>query len=585
MDGMKCEIIWKNLYLKTKTGKTILNNVSGKLRPGTFTAILGPSGSGKTTLLNCIAGRISNDLILSGSIKVNGENRNKNTWPKIISYVGQSFPADEKQTVYETLMFVASIKLKDQSEIEDTVRKLLRLLGLEPARDTFLDRLSGGERVRVSLGIELMGNPPIVLLDEPVSGLDSFNAQNILSIGRSIADMGKTVLITIHQPSYKMVKYFDGIILMCSGSPVFDGKIDDCISFFDDCGFKLPENTNPTDFFLDVLAVDPSTDESIKRSYEKTDRIKKKWNDVKPDYESRTRDSITLPRSKRSIFVLMLLLKRVFLDYKRDRPYVLGRAFQRIFIGTIFSLTFLQTGVVGANIFSFRGILSLYSQNELFGVTSPIFNQFHSKKKVISRERKSGFYTGYEAFVSSFIAEFLFTIMLSIPYIIATYYIIGLDSNFGTVIKFVLILIALDAFSVSYGLMISTAAPTIAAAQVMGISINVVFILYSGILGNPDQIPSWLEWLKWLSPLFYIFTALCKNQLSNVNESTSMNQEEDTITGSSALEGFGLNSLNVTANVFVVVGYSALMFVMGSVILHYKTVNNLKLKNTANNDV
>lgn len=580
MEDLRCEIIWKNLCLKTKKGKTILKNVSGRISPGTFAAILGPSGSGKTTLLNCIAGRISNDLILSGSIKVNKCDRDKNIWPNIISYVGQSFPADEKQTVYETLMFVASIKLKDQNKIEDTVNDFIRLLGLELSRNTFLDRLSGGERVRVSLGIELMGNPPVVLLDEPVSGLDSFNAQNILSIGRSIADMGKTVLITIHQPSYKMAQYFDKIILMCSGSPVFDGKIDDCISFFDDCGFKLPENTNPTDFFLDVLAINTSTDETIRESYEKTDQIKKKWNDIKPDHEFETTDRITLHKERRGIFVLMMLLKRVILDYKRDKPYVIGKAFQRIFIGIIFSLTFLQTGVIGANIFSFRGILSLYSQTELFGVTSPIFNQFHSKKMFISRERKSGFYTGYEAYISHLIVEYLSTIFFSIPYIIATYYIIGLDSNFGTAIKFVLILMSLDAFSVAYGLTISTAAPTIEAAQVIGISINVVFILYSGILGNTDEIPSWLEWLKWLSPLFYIFTALCKNQLLNTNGTASESQNANTITGASSLEGFGLNSLNVTANVFVVLGYAVLMSIIGSITLHYKTINNLKLKNT-----
>ena len=136
-----------------------LVDVNGRADPYTMTAILGPSGSGKTTLLNSLAGRIPSDLTLKGEILVNSYPRNMLTWPKIVSYVNQQFFAHEHQTVYETFEFVGNVKFGAKEEIFIKIEELITLLGLDSVRDNYLLNLSGGERMRVSIGIELLGDP------------------------------------------------------------------------------------------------------------------------------------------------------------------------------------------------------------------------------------------------------------------------------------------------------------------------------------------------------------------------------------------------------------------------------------------
>lgn len=582
MNELECEISWNNISLYTEEGKPILKNASGQIRPKTFTAIIGPSGSGKTTLLDTISGRISSELRLVGEIKINGHNRHIETWPKIVSYVGQFFPAYEKQTVRETLIFAATIKLGNSDVALLKVEELMSLLGLEESRDTLLRNLSGGERIRVSLGIEMLGNPPILLLDEPISGLDSFNALNILETARRIADIGKTVLITIHQPSYKMAQYFDKIIIMCEGSPVFEGTMGDCIKFFESCGFKLPENTNPTDFFLDVLAMNTKNETAKRESVERIGKIKKGWSEIKKEPKIGTVQSIVLTEEPSSRFAFQKLYKRGIVNYARNGSYIFGRVFQRVFIGLIFALTFLQLGVLGTSVFSFRGVIILYIQNELFGTSSLILNVFNEEKKIIGRERKSGLYTGFEAYWAKFMVELSYALVYTIPYTISTYYVVGLIPNFGTFMIFLLILLSLDVFAISFGLTIGTVASTTEASQIVGVSLNVFYLMYSGTVGNPQLIPSWLRWLCWVSPVYYAFSALCSNQLGSLSSDSSskINASElcgnFTIEGPQTIDSFGLNSLSIAANVFVVLGYAFLYQVIGAVVLHYKTRNNLR---------
>ncbi|ELA41811.1 uncharacterized protein VICG_01163 [Vittaforma corneae ATCC 50505] len=583
INELECEVTWNNLSLYTKKGKPILKNTSGQIGPKTLTAIIGPSGSGKTTLLDTISGRILSELKLVGEIKINGYNRNIETWPKIVSYVGQFFPAYEKQTVCETLTFVASIKLRNSGLAQLKVEELMSLLGLEESRDTLVKNLSGGERIRVSLGIEMLGNPPVLLLDEPVSGLDSFNALNILETARKIADIGKTVLITIHQPSYKMTQYFDKIIIMCEGSSIFDGPMQDCIKFFENCGFKLPENTNPTDFFLDVLAMDTKNEAAKRESMERIGKIRRGWNEIKVEPKISMVQPIRWTEERSSKFVFQKLYIRGITSYIRNTSYIFGRIFQRVFIGLIFSLTFLQLGVEGTNAFSFRGVIILYIQNELFGTSSPILNVFNEEKKIIDRERKSGLYTGYEAYWAKFAVEFSYALVFTVPYAISTYYIVGLITNFGTFVIFLLILLSVDIFAISFGLTIGAITSTTEASQIVGVSLNVFYLIYSGTVGNPRLIPSWLRWLCWLSPVYYAFSALCSNQINSLSsnsnspkKSASESTGQFTIEGPQTFDSFGLNSLSITANVFVVLGYAFLYQIIGTIVLHYRTRNNLR---------
>lgn len=579
MENLKCEVTWKNLVLTTAEGKQILRNVCGQARPYTLSAIMGPSGSGKTTLLNCIAGRVDTKFELEGDILVNGLRRTIETWPKIVAYVGQQFHAYEWQTVYETLIFVATIKLPNKDDAHEKVESLISLLGLNSSRDTFIKKLSGGEKVRVSLGIELLGDPPIILLDEPISGLDSFNALNILTAVKAIADMGKTVLLTIHQPSYKMLSYFDKLILMSQGSVVFQGKLDGCIQFFSECGHECPKNTTPTDFFLDVLALDTKSTQTIDESVRRINAIKSEWDFVKDVEEPTVKEKIRLPDYKNHVFNFHVILKRAIVDYFRNIPYIKTKIYQRIMIAIFFGTAFYGLGVEGANVFSFRGAVTFISQNELFGITGPILNLFGIEKKIIQRERMSGLYTGYEIYYAKLVTEVLLSFIYAMPYNIIIYYLLGLQQSLTALLSFLTIIFAIIVYGVSYGLTISTIAASPSSAQAIGITMNVVSLLYSGAFISPSTLPRPLRCIIWVSPMHYAFRAIIHNQLGSIGDGEPSSPL--TVSGKKTVEDFGMQGLGMWQSIFVILLYSIALQAIGSVILHYKTINNLRLSTKA----
>ncbi|EJW02858.1 hypothetical protein EDEG_02738 [Edhazardia aedis USNM 41457] len=176
-------------------------------------------------------------------------------------------------------------KRESQNKINDSEEKLLKKhvnsiiekLGLSSVKNHRLCQISGGEFKRVSIGVELIGNPSIIFLDEPTSGLDSFNALNIVKLLKRLAQEGKTILMTIHQPSNLIAQIFDCFFIMTKGSSIFQGSYDECVQFFKDNGYNLPENTNPFDYFLDLISVDTTSEEKTKGSIERIENLKNSW--------------------------------------------------------------------------------------------------------------------------------------------------------------------------------------------------------------------------------------------------------------------------------------------------------------------
>ena len=190
--------------------KNILKECSGCFSPETFTAILGPSGCGKTTMLNLISGRqLSDNLELRGVLRVNGEET-----PSILkykNYIGYVMQEDYMLptfTPYEAFKFVTDLRLSEisEEERERVVESIIKNLGLQKCRDTYIGDtrirgVSGGEKKRTSIGLELLINPSIIFLDEPTTGLDSTTSLNLVRFLNKLAKKGRTVISTIHQPS------------------------------------------------------------------------------------------------------------------------------------------------------------------------------------------------------------------------------------------------------------------------------------------------------------------------------------------------------------------------------------------------
>uniref|UniRef100_A0A1J3HN38 ABC transporter G family member 19 n=1 Tax=Noccaea caerulescens TaxID=107243 RepID=A0A1J3HN38_NOCCA len=241
--------------------KTLLDDISGEACDGDVLAVLGASGAGKSTLIDALAGRVAEGS-LRGSVTLNGEKVLQSRLLKVISaYVMQDDLLFPMLTVKETLMFASEFRLPrslPKSKKMERVEALIEQLGLRSAADTLIGDeghrgVSGGERRRVSIGIDIIHDPIVLFLDEPTSGLDSSNAFMVVQVLKRIAQSGSIVIMSIHQPSTRIIDLLDRLIILSRGKSVFNGSPASLPSFFSDFGRPIPEKENITEFALDVI--------------------------------------------------------------------------------------------------------------------------------------------------------------------------------------------------------------------------------------------------------------------------------------------------------------------------------------------
>lgn len=248
------EIVYKITSTKEKT---ILNGVTGIVCPGEMLAMLGPSGSGKTTLLTALGGRLSGKL--SGKIAYNNQPFS-GAIKRSTGFVAQDDILYPHLTVTETLLFTALLRLPQslsKQEKEQHVEHVITELGLNKCRNSMIGGplfrgISGGEKKRVSIGQEMLINPSLLLLDEPTSGLDSTTALRILTTVKRLANGGRTVITTIHQPSSRLYHMFDKVVLLSEGCPIYYGPASTALEYFSSVGVSTSITINPADLLLDL---------------------------------------------------------------------------------------------------------------------------------------------------------------------------------------------------------------------------------------------------------------------------------------------------------------------------------------------
>jgi len=238
--------------------KEILKGINGYFKPGTLTAVMGPSGCGKSTLLDVLADQKEYGAIV-GDIRVNGEHRT-DLFRRVSAYVLQFDVLYAMLTPRETLFFVTELRMGNRVSTEEKyfrVLETLRALDLEHVADTRIGDgesggLSGGQKRRVTVAIELVTGPSLILLDEPTSGLDAYGSLKLVSVLRKLADEGRTIACTIHQPRADIFNMFDNLLLLKFGVTMYFGSIKGILPYFEALGLAIDYSVNPADFIVDL---------------------------------------------------------------------------------------------------------------------------------------------------------------------------------------------------------------------------------------------------------------------------------------------------------------------------------------------
>ena len=216
----------------------LLDDVSLTIQPNEFVGMLGPSGAGKSTLMDAMNGMRPAS---GGSIRINNLDlyEHLDSLKQSIGYVPQDDIIHRELTVYRTLYYVGKLRLSrdvTKQELDQIIDEVLDVTGLTERRDVPISQLSGGQRKRVSIAVELITKPSVIFLDEPTSGLDPATEEKIMNLFRQIAESGRTVILTTH--AMENVKLFDKIIVLMRGKLAFYGAPDEALRHLNAKSFK-----------------------------------------------------------------------------------------------------------------------------------------------------------------------------------------------------------------------------------------------------------------------------------------------------------------------------------------------------------
>ncbi|MEQ8470466.1 MAG: ATP-binding cassette domain-containing protein [Marinoscillum sp.] len=248
----------RDVTFKFKNGKVGLRNINVEEESGQLIALMGGSGAGKSTLLNVLNG---NEKPSEGSVRINGVDIHvsKKKIEGVIGYVPQDDLLIEELSVSDNLYYAAKLCFKDLNEesLRALVKKTLESLGLFETRNlkvgSPLDKtISGGQRKRLNIGLELLREPSVMFVDEPTSGLSSRDSENIMDLLKELSLKGKMVFVVIHQPSEDIFKMFDKLLVLdVGGYQIYYGNPVAGISYFKDIVKMVDQgnNTNPEQIF------------------------------------------------------------------------------------------------------------------------------------------------------------------------------------------------------------------------------------------------------------------------------------------------------------------------------------------------
>uniref|UniRef100_A0A8C9WSS4 Broad substrate specificity ATP-binding cassette transporter ABCG2 n=1 Tax=Scleropages formosus TaxID=113540 RepID=A0A8C9WSS4_SCLFO len=583
------------------------------MKPG-VNAILGATGSGKSSFLDVLAAR-KDPTGLSGEVLIDGAPQPPN-FKCLSGYVVQDDVVMGTLTVRENFRFSAALRLPSsvsQKEKEKKVNELIKLLGLTKVADSkvgtqLIRGISGGERKRTNIGMELIIDPSVLFLDEPTTGLDASTANSVLLLLKRMASHGRTIIMSIHQPRYSIYRLFDSLTLLVNGKQVYHGPAQSALEYFAEIGYVCEEHNNPADFFLDVINGDstavkrggsrfwlrcggttfPSHSELIedhlveeyKRSsycqdtHAELERIVKgKDYSVKPKFR-------TITYSTSFSHQFKWVLKRTFRNLMLNPQTSVAQIGVTLFLALIVGAIFFGVKDDRSGLQNRMGALFFITTNQCFGSLSAA-ELFITERKLFVHEYISGYYRVSVYFLTKILSDII--TLRTFPAIIfscVAYFLIGFKATVEAFFTFMLS-VALVAYTATAMTLAISADQTVVAVANIFMTISFVFMMiFSGLLVNLPSIVDWLAWFKYFSIPRYGFTALQINEFVGLifcnstltNSTFCVHSFASRCTGEEYLEYQGINystwglwqnhvALVVMTVIFLCIAYLKLRFI------------------------
>lgn len=593
---------------RKKSTKDILIDLNGLMKPG-LNAIMGATGSGKSSFLDVLAAR-KDPSGLSGEVLIDGAPQPPN-FKCLSGYVVQEDVVMGTLTVRENLTFSAMLRLPSsisRQEKEARVERVIQELGLGKVANSrvgtqLIRGISGGEKKRTNIGMELIIDPSVLFLDEPTTGLDASTACSVLLLLKRMANHGRTIILSIHQPRYSIYRLFDNLTLLVNGKQVYHGPAPLALEYFADVGYTCEPHNNPADFFLDVINGDstavalsnkhndkdddtfpepelsPSTqaiEEKLVQEYKTSNYYRQTKAEL--DKIANGRQSVTTIRSRTityntSFFTqFKWVLKRTFRNLALNPQTSVAQVMVTAFLALIVGGIFFGAPLNSIGIQNRFGALFFIVVNQMFSSLSSA-ELFITERKLFVHEYISGYYRVSVYFLSKVLADII--TLRTIPAIVFTcivYYMIGLKDSAGAFFLF-MFTVALVSYTATAMSLAISADQTVVAIANLFMTIGFVFMMiFAGLLVNLTSIAEWLVWLKYLSIPRYGLAALQVNEFVGLEFCDTNNGTKRCFTGENYLTDQGVDytiwglwqnhvALFVMTLVFLAIAYLKLRFI------------------------
>ena len=598
-DRVSTVLVWKNItvqirqdkrkefFQRLKSYKTfvpkrkcLLNNISGAITGGLW-AVMGPSSSGKSTLLNTLACRLDVNTVVQGEMRLNGAQYNNAELKRLSGYVMQDDLLNGYLTVEETLMYTAKLRLPralTNKQRRERVETVMADLGLSHVHDVIVGTplrkgISGGERKRLCVGMQLLNRPQLLFLDEPTSGLDSVMALDLLHTLHALAHgeshhKAVTIVCSIHQPQSKIFNLFDSLILLKAGSIIYQGPRDQVMDVYNRAGFPCPLYTNPADHLLDVITPPKAN------VYNGTNGISLEQQaaidaalisaqapvdiDLNLGEQKREDQMNSIEPNPTWISQVQILLQRNFQEQFRQSKIFIVSLIQTIIMAILIGTVYFRIGTTETSTIRRRPMIFFCAVNQgVFGALM-VINSFPVERALTLRERASGTYFASAYFTAKIIADTLVQIPVPIIFSCIVYFLVGLQPVASKFFIFTIIMLLCSIASTSLALMISAICKTTDMSVTVLPMVLEVARLFGGFFLAPAFLPKYFAWLDALSYVKYTYVGASLNELYDLKLVCSKNavsRFDCKRTGEDFIKELGLDYISIGGCIGALVAY------------------------------
>ncbi|OAD59625.1 ATP-binding cassette sub-family G member 4 [Eufriesea mexicana] len=541
------DMIFENITYTVSLGyrkgqKEILHGINGRLPARHLIALMGPSGAGKSTLLDILSGFRTTGV--NGTVYVNGHARQMNSFRKCSAYISQDDRLEGLLTVMENMTVASDLKLPTNTpryEKEAIIEKILTTLGLYEHMNTQAGRLSGGQKKRLSIALELVNNPTVMFLDEPTTGLDSSSCMQVINLLKLLTRQGRTIVCTIHQPSASMFQLFDlvrnthccrrngleilsavlnhtvHVYVLAKGECLFHGATSQLVPYLENIKIPCPVYHNPADYVIELacgeygedkisLLISGSENGKSLQWFQNLDALidmngLRALHSVQKNINSNNKNSSSLQATP-LIHQIKILLKRGFVICKRDTTLTHLRIVVNIAVGLMLGLVFIESGMDGARVLDNYNLLFSILMHHMMTTMMLTVVTFPMQMNILSKEHFNRWYNLKAFYTAITLIDLPLSIFCCLIFTVIVYFITSQPLEISRFLMFFSISLLIVLIAQGAGLMIG-AVCNVVNGTFLGPTLSVPMMMFAGFGVSLRDIPIYLKWGTYISFLRY----------------------------------------------------------------------------------